>query len=434
MHLWSNRAENGEMFIHMTLIIRPALVILALLSVLLPFTAAGSEIDLRSDTFLHIYQFDQPAGGTADYKPLYEFLSLDLTDVGGPDLSFHLSGAGRFDLGEKTGTDSSNTTFSSAYTRYQYADGTGLLKLGRFFLTEGIFMEALDGIHVRQSLGTIGLSLFSGSPNHDNGSVDKRGDLILGARTFFNSPGRLELGLNYLTENGDFPDEKREETGTDLWFHPTETLTLTGRTLYNLTTSSLASDYLSLSLRPNSNTEVVLNTYGYRYDDLFQASTNPVFTGTLINPDDEVRMIKGAVYWYPDGRFNLSGSYSATDHREDDPGDTHRSEVGMDINFTGNLQKVGLRAAIQKGDQQENGYNEVRSFAMVKMGLFRFSLDALALLYEEKINGEDQTVQVTGSAGYAPTNRFFCSGDLRLIRSPVLEEDFSVLLRASYGF
>jgi hypothetical protein len=399
-----------------------------------PLYAAGTELDLRSKTYLHLFQVDLPVGEDTNHAPLYEYLSLDIRNLGRPEVSYHLYGWGRIDLGEETGSDTSDGNLSSAHVRYRYADGRGQLSLGRFFLTEGIFLEALDGAYLKHAMGRMGVSFFGGSPNSDGETEDIRGDLIVGARTFFLSPGRFELGLNYLSENGDYGGEEREEAGTDLWFHPLDALELIGRARYNLVTSNLASDYLSLRIKLAPNTEVTLDTSGYRFEDLFQATTNPVFAGTLLNPDDEVRTVTGNVLWSPVGRIDLFGILRSTDHREDDPSDTQRTELGMDISFSGYLEKMGLRAAIQTGDQTENEFSELRSYAMLTAGPLRFSLDAMAIMYEERISGEDQTIQLVASAGWVPANTLSLSGDLRLTKSPVLTDDIAVVLRASYGF
>jgi hypothetical protein len=244
----------------------------------------------------------------------------------------------------------------------------------------------------------------------------------------------MEVGLNYLHEDGDFGGDEREEAGTDLWLKPTDSLEVTGHALYNLSTSGIASDDLSLMLSLSSNLGVIIASEGYTYENLFQTVTNPAFLSSNINPADEVRIMKVEINWTPVGRLEIHGAFKNTDHKEADPGDNTRTEIGLDLDTPAFLDRIGLRLASQTGDLPENEYNELRAYFMASMGSFRWSLDALALMYEEKISGEDQTTQFVGSAGWKLTDNFDLSGDLRVTRSPVYDEDLAVVLRARYDF
>jgi len=410
------------------------LIILALLIASLPVPAAGYDLDLQSSTYLHLYQEDQITGPDSDYAPLYEYLSLDLWEVGRPELSFHLYGWGRTDLGDESGSDIGDGHLSSAQVRYRANNGDWQIRVGRMLLTEGTTLEALDGLHYRQSLVNIGLSLYGGNPNEGDGSEDLRGDTLAGARGFFISPGKMEVGLNYLHEDGDFGGDEREEAGTDLWLKPTDSLEITGHALYNLSTSGIASDDLSLMLSLSSNLGVIIASEGYTYENLFQTVTNPAFLSSNINPADEVRIMKGEINWTPVSHLEVHGAFKNTDHKEADPGDNTRTEIGLDLDTPAFFDRIGLRLANQTGDLPENEYNELRAYFMASTGAIRWSVDALALAYEEKISGEDQTTQFVGSAGWKLNDNFDISGDLRVTKSPVYDEDLAVVLRARYDF
>jgi hypothetical protein len=410
------------------------LIILAFLMVSWPMSAAGYDLDLQSSTYLHLYQEDQISGPDADYSPLYEYLSLDLWEVGRPELSFHLYGWGRTDLGDESSSDTGDGHISSAQVRYRANNGDWQIRVGRMLLTEGTTLEALDGLHYRQSLVNIGFSLFGGNPNEGDGSEDSRGDTLAGARGFFISPGKMEIGLNYLREDGDFSGDEREETGTDLWLKPTDSLEITGHALYNLSTSGIASEDLSLMFSLSSNLDVLIASEGYIYHNLFQTTTNPAFLSSNINPADEVRIIKGEISWSPASRLGVHGALKNTNHKEADPGDNTRAEIGVDLDTPAFLDQIGIRLASQAGDLPENEYREMRAYCMASTGTVRWSLDALALMYEEKISGEDQTIQFVGSAGWKLTDKLDLSGDLRITRSPVYDEDLAVVLRARYDF
>ena len=419
----------------MTLLKTKAAIILVLMMAALPTLAAGYDLEVQSSTYLHLYQQDQISGPDSDYAPLYEYLSLDVWEAGQPEFSFHLYGWGRADLRDETGSGSSDGHLSSAQIRYRSKGGGSKIRAGRILLTEGTAMESLDGLLVRKSLGRTGISLFGGKPVGGDGSEDARGDTLAGARGYFILPGKMEIGLNYLQEDGDFGGEDREEAGTDLWLKPTSSVEITGKALYNLTTSGLASDDLSVRLTLSPTLGFTVASEGYVYEDLFQSVSNPAFLSSAINPADEVRIVRGEINWSPvDWLVDVHGADKTTDHKEDDPGNNTRTEIGLDFDTTVLLDKIGVRLASQTGDLPENEYNEMRAFCTASKGSIRWSIDALALMYEEKIGGEDQTTQVVGSAGWKLTDNLDVSGDIRITKSPVFDEDLAVMLRARYDF
>ena len=409
------------------------LAALLLLTILSPGLGRGADLDLRSSTYLHLYQVDQPIGPDAQYAPLYEYLSLDLWEVGRPELSLHLNGWGRLDLGDESGSDTGTGYLSSGHLRYRSASGQGRLSLGRMLVSEGTSLEAIDGLHVWESLGRAGIALFGGRPNSSEASQDLRGDTLVGARTFFLLPGRMEIGLNYLQEDGDFDGEERQEAGTDLWLQPTDSLQVTGRALYNISTSGLASDSIALNFSVTPNLDLTLASAGYSYRDLFQAVTNPAFLSTVLNPDDEVRILRGDIHWNPASGLGVTATVQSTDHSQDDPGDTSRSQLAMEFIKPLIFDRIGVQAADQKGDLTENEYTEWRAYCMASVGNLRLSLDALTMNYTEEIDGEDQTIQVVGSVGMNLFDKVDLSSDVRLTRSPVFDEDVAVFLRARYN-
>lgn len=396
-------------------------------------TAVGAELDLRASTYLHLYQVDQLLGAETDHAPLYQYLSLDLRETEVSDLSFHLYGWGRLDLLEETDPDFATGHLSSAHAQYRHRKGQGQVKAGRIFITEGTAMEALDGLYLKESFNGFGISLFGGVPNGDEDAQFDRGDILAGGRVWIAAPGKIEAGLNYLYEDGDFEGDKRQEAGMDLWLQPTTRTSLSGNLLYNLSTSDLATGDLALRIQPTEKTELTIEGSAYNYQDLFQATTNPVFGDSTLDPDDEVTTMSGSAQWRPSGPLTFLCSAKAVDHKLDDPGDVIRAEAGADMAMDGILTAAGLRMAVQSGDLAENEYNDLRGFASFSTGRLAFTLDALLTAYEEPIDGEDQALRFTGSAGWKITPLLKVSGDLRLTRSPIYEEDIAAVLRLDYG-
>jgi hypothetical protein len=401
--------------------------------VLTGHAANGAEVDLRTSTYLHFYQVDQLLGPDTSHAPLYQYLSLDVREANSPDLSFHLYGWGRLDLQEETDPDMSQGHLSSAHARYRHREGQGQVRAGRFFITEGTAMEALDGVYLKESFNGFGVALFGGVPNGDEDTEVDRGDTLAGTRVWIAVPGRIETGLNYLYEDGDFEGDKRQEAGLDLWLQPTGGTFVTGKLLYNLSTSDLASGDLTMFFQPGDNVDLSLAGASYKYHDLFQSVVNPAFSDSALDPDDEVTTISGSVEWRSSQLLTLLGSAKMINHKLDDPGGVMRTEAGFDLALGGDVSIAGLRLANQSGDLAENEYNDLRGFSTFSVGRLAFALDALLTAYEEQIDGEDQALRFVGSVGWKISPLLKISGDLRLTRSPVYDEDVSAVLRLDYG-
>jgi hypothetical protein len=412
-------------------LLKTSLISVALL--LSGHAANGAEVDLRTSTYLHFYQVDQVLGSDTDHAPLYQYLSLDVREANNSDLSFHLYGWGRLDLQDETNPDMSQGHFSSAHARYRHRDGQGQFRAGRIFITEGTAMEAMDGFYLKESFDGFGVALFGGVPNGDEDAQFERGDILAGTRVWAAIPGRIEAGLNYLHEDGNFEGDKRQEAGMDLWLQPTGGTFVTSKLLYNLSTSDLAYGDLTLFFQPAENVDLSFTGASYSYHDLFQSAVNPAFGDSALDPSDEVTTISGSVEWRSSQLLTLLGSAKLVNHKLDDPGEVMRTEAGFDLAPDGDVSIAGLRLATQSGDLAENEYNDLRGFSTFSVGRLAFALDAIITAYEEQIDGEDQALQVTGSAGWQITPTLKVSTDLRLKRSPVYDEDVSAVLRLDYG-
>lgn len=396
----------------------------------------AAEYDLSSRTYLYLYERDQAVGDTLRYAPLYEYLSLDVWEVGRPDLSFHFYGWGRLDLGEETRGGSTNGSLSSAYFQYLHPKGNSQAKVGRFFLTEGTTSEALDGLFVKGvTRSGFGAALYGGAPVENSiTTLSSGGDSLFGGRVFYVYPGVAEIGLGYLFEDGDFLGENREEVGGDLWLRFARALDLTGKAVYNVVTEDIASHRLALRLVPVRSIDLQVGTEGYKYKDLFQGVLNPAFLPPAVNPDDEVQNLFADLDWQASGVLAVQAGIKSIHHLETDPGDALRGEAGFRFNLKGAIDLVGLSAAVQTADQKSNEYQQFRGWLMGSVNRWKFSLDGLTWFYEETSGGEDTTVQVVGSAGYRFSPAFGLSGDLRYTQSPQFKEDVALLLRADLKF
>ena len=122
---------------------------LLLLPAVLPAPCRAADITLSSRTYLLFYEREVVGGEKNKFAPLYEYLSGDASDLGGKPLAFHFYGWGRFDLADDTDDKGYGGDIGSAFLQYLHPTGNAEMRLGRFFFTEGVAAEILDGAFVK---------------------------------------------------------------------------------------------------------------------------------------------------------------------------------------------------------------------------------------------------------------------------------------------
>jgi hypothetical protein len=414
----------------------PAIVAISLLlPILLAGTSRAADLSLSSSTYLRYYERELAGGNKNTYAPLYEYLSADAANLGGTPIAFHFYGWGRVDLSDPSGSGKESGDLGSAYLEYLHPKGNAQMKLGRFFLTEGVAMETLDGafFKVMSPIG-IGISGYGGAPVErsilDNTSV---GSSLYGGRVFYNRPGVTEIGVSYLKEKGPFEGEDRELYGGDLWLRVMSAVELTAQATYNQSTQGMASQRYALRVVPGSRFDISAGYEAYSYKDLFQTSLHPVFINpsAAIDNADKVKTIFGVMDWEVVSGLTFELAVKNIRHDMDNPGTANRGEVGIRYAFNEKKNVFGLSAAAVTADQEENEYQEFRGFITLSPSKFNLSLDAMAQKYKKEIDGEKNAYQVVASAGYKVSSYLALSGDLTYTKSPNFQEDYAGLLRAT---
>ncbi len=406
--------------------------LLLLLPALLPAPCLAADITLSSRTYLLYYEREVTGSPDKEFAPLYEYLSGDARELGGNPLSFHFYGWGRADLMDDTDDDGTGGDLASAYLQYSHPTGNAEMRLGRFFLAEGVAAEILDGILLkgRTPVG-LGLSLFGGVPVERTITSTDKGDSIYGGRLFFAHPGYTEIGVSYLMEKGDFQNDDREMVGGDIWLRPGIPVELSGRADYNVSTSSLARQRYVLRLLPFSRLDIAAGYEEYAYKDLFQNALNSAFASPAIDNTDEVQVLFVVVDLLIAEGLTVEAGLKSIEHDRSDPGDATRAELGLRYAYNDRKDMAGLSAAFVSADRDENEYQEYRCFATYSPGPWRFSLDALTHQYKKVAGTIEDAYQVVGSAGWQVLSYLKLSGDVTYTRSPRFTEDYAGLLRVS---
>jgi len=406
--------------------------LLLLLPALLPAPCLAADITLSSQTYLLFYEREVVGGEKNKFAPLYEYLSGDAGNLGGNPLSFHFYGWGRLDLADDTDDNGYAGDLGSAYLQYLHPTGNGEMRLGRFFLTEGVASEILDGIFLKgRTKAGFGLSVFGGVPVERSITSTDTGDSVYGGRLFFAHAGYAEIGVSYLMEKGDFQGDDREMIGGDIWLRPFTPVELLGRIAYNNSTSGIAQQRYVLRLAPYAGLGVAVGYEDYTYKDLFQNALNSAFLSPSLDNTDEVQSVFAVVDYLITGGLTVELGVKSIRHERDDPGDAIRSNLGLRYAYNENKDTAGLSAAIVSADQDVNEYKEFRAFATYTSGIWRFTLDALTQQYKKTISNIDDAYQVVGTAGWQALPYLKISGDLTYTRSPQFSEDYRGLIRAS---
>jgi hypothetical protein len=405
-----------------------------LLPLLFAVTAPAADLSLSSKTYLRYYEREL-AGDEDTLAPLYEYLSVDATNLGGMPVAFHFYGWGRVDLADPSTSDNKQAwDLGSAYLEYLHPQGNAQMKLGRFFLTEGAAMETLDGAFVKATtpLG-LGVSVYGGAPvEYSILNGTKGGSALYGGRVFFVQAGYVEIGASYLRENGTFQEgEDRELYGGDLWLRVAPPVELTAQATYNRSVREMASQRYAVRIVPGATFDVSAGYESYTYKGLFQSTLNPAFVFPSVDNNDKVQTIFGIVDWAFVPGWTLEVAAKNIRHDKSDPGNANRGEAGLRYTYNEKKDVAGIAAAFLAADRDENEYREFRGFATYSPSKIRLALDALTQQYKQEIFGKKNAYQVVASAGYQVLAALQLSGDLMYTQSPTYRKDYAGLLRAT---
>jgi hypothetical protein len=407
---------------------------------------SAAEATFASTTYLRSYQRPDPSGGKDRYVPLYEYLSGDATRLSGDlPLAFHFAGWGRLDLATETGSGRTGGDFDAAYLDYRHPNGNGEARLGRFFLTEGVASDTIDGVFVKATTAPgFGGALFAGKPVEQGGGAIRTGRSIYGGRAFFAASGFAEIGASFLKEKGDFPKvdggvDDRTLAGGDLWLRPGGPIEFNGQASYNLSTKGFANQRYTVRLKPGGGMDVLAGYESYDYRDLFMSALNPAFHASVAGFDnnDKVKVTFVTIDWEFVKGLVFEAGLKNMKHAAADPGTGNRGEAGLRWAFNDKKDSVGASASVMTADRDENEYSAYRLYGMWSPGDLRLALDLLMQRYKVAFAdnpGRKDAAQAVASAGYQLRPDLKVSGDVTWSKSPRLNDDYAGLLKVAYNF
>ncbi|MBJ6723790.1 hypothetical protein [Geomesophilobacter sediminis] len=394
-----------------------------------------------------IFRLEQKAAPGFDKKtiiPFTQFAGADLDQIADGNLSLHLYGWERVDLGDRsTSEKNSDGDLSYGFLAYRFPKANAEVKGGRFFVNQGVASEQLDGVGARTDLaGGFGVSAFGGAPVKLDRGSNTKGDFIAGGRGSYRYGNLLEVGFSGLHETGGIFDpttgvkRDRELIGGDLWCGPSRFVEVNGHTYYDMSREGVAEHSYQLLLRP-------FKTIGvsglYNQADLvhFYAGSN---LRSLFNPDQGgmVRSYGGTVTWYAAAPLELNADYRHI-HRSDNfetelNGGSDRFGAEARITALDKKLRSGVSYHRVSGATGFNSYHEGRGYVMYDSGRYIGSLDAIGQIYQTRIYNSKNAFELIASTGMRIMPQLTLSGELSYGQNPRLADDLKGLVRLTFNY
>ena len=444
-----------------------------LLGTLVAATGWSQEISVQGITIAQMWKQEAPGFDKATYTPATQYLGIDATKLGSDQLSLHLFGWGRSDLGDSTVLDGSKSGgyLSYGYLQYQFDKANAELKAGRFAVNQGTGFEQVDGISARTDLrGGFTLSGFYGLPvlyrtvtPTAQRDYDFQRDVIFGSRLAWRSTKGLELGVSYLQDGSkaakDLPvpsatEYGRKQLGVDLAVTPTTSFDFRGRTIFDLAShaapaagtavpSKLAEHDYTATLKLGGAVALSGNFVERNFFAYFAGSNLP----SLFRQDerDLFKATGGKITWSAASSVQVVADYRRT-HRES-YGDANRGGADLRMDFLEKTVLAGVGAhwvnvvnakvVDPLTPYRSLSHREARAWVLVNKGKFSTSLDGIVQYYDSSnpyIAGLRTVYEAVGSLGYQATSSLKVSGDLSYGSNPVSKHETRGLLKAEYRF
>ncbi|MEI6207101.1 MAG: hypothetical protein WCP20_09980 [Desulfuromonadales bacterium] len=428
----------------------------AVLLLALP-AAVLAETSIESTTIFRFFQDSRTGFPQKNFVPATQFLSIDADKLADGNLSLHLYGWGRLDLGDKSfNNDQADGNLTHGYLKYRFNQANAQIRAGRFIINEGIINEKIDGVSARTDLPLgFGISAFGGANVHSahipNENTDGKGDAIYGGRLHYRYRGMLELGVSGLYETaapalgrlsnqilareGKFGNHRL--VGGDVWLAPLNMLELMGHTSYNTETRSVADHSYQLNLKPLK--QLVLTGEFNEYRDRSNFLTSVMFSSMYSALRDMSRVKGGIASYAINSQIDLSADYR---HYTREIGNADRTGTDLRYRFMDNSIRTGagyhyLRAgsafAVTPSSASSASYHELRGFIMRDDTSYFASADAIIFVFDKKISDKQSAWEVATSVGYRLTPLLALSGDISYGQNPQFTDDLKGLLRLTYN-
>lgn len=363
------------------------------------------------------------------YLPLYEYLNVDVSNLGAPSVSIHASGWGRTDFTSRGGDRGDGELL---YGYFQWKDQNSprrVLRVGRQFIFGGpssLRTQYVDGLYFKSDLVKgFGVEILGGSPV-TSAIGGRGGDIVAQGRGYYVREDKVEVGVGYL-HTLDSNQRAREDVGLDFWFKPIQEVEVFGNLIYDTIGEEVADANLTTAAYPIEKLKLTAN-FGYAVPSNLLPHTSFF---SIFSDSNYVNT-------------GLAGTYFVTD----------RVTLDADAQFFhystgGNLVRYGGQGSYQYGadkqgrvalgahrlDQLEGGVTEFRTFASyVFKNKLSISGDLYGYLFDQANRGRDFSFTGIGSVGYKLIKDLNLTGSVFYSANPFFSNETRGLLKLVYSF
>ena len=406
----------------------------------------AAEVQTDTTAVIRFENRDVTGGDRQSLVPATVLLGLDAAKLADGNLSLHLSGWGRYDLGDNSyNKDSAGGYLTYGYLRYRFNAANADIRAGRIAVREGIVNELVDGTSLRTDLPYgFGISAFGGATVHNRNlpgeTSDGKGNGIAGGRFGYRYGGLLDVGISGVFESNApalqlHSNSNYRRYGGDVWLSPHRMIELTGHSSYNPETKKTADHSWRVNITPQQG--LTLTGEFDEYNERSYLSSWAVMNAAAIDPSHTSRITGGRASWQLSKTALLSADYRH-----------YSREAGAADRFGGELKLTGFDNSLRSGigyhylnadrnfaiiSTASASYHEVRAYVLRDTKTYFASLDALGYLFKEKIYGENNSWELLASLGYHLTPALAVSGDVSHGRNPEFTSETKGLLRLTYN-
>lgn len=404
----------------------------ALLALVPSPSPAAAQIQVKSDTFLRLFQQERASGDEKQGAPGYEYLQLDFGELQSEGLSLHAYGWGRYDFGDYY-RDHSEGEILYGYLQYSNATNDFSARLGRQSVFDGVSNESIDGLRVGVDVTPFfAVSAYGGQPVSLEEVNGRSGDRIWGGRLSHHLWNYYELGVSYKRIDND-GDKEVETLGIDSSVTPPGPISLYGRSSRNLVTQEWAEH--SYEARASIGALVVKPffqrfDYGAYFDK--GLDTGGVFR-FLEKSNERITVWGGEASWQGLKKLELSAKAKHYGYKERDEDAWYGS--GLAAYRATDLTQVGGEVGVMNGDSAENKYSLWRAYAYWDGSPIFVSADYVYVHYNEEIHGVDRSLFASLGAGakfLSDKLRVMLSGDYSM--DPYFDSNFRGMFAVKYAF
>jgi hypothetical protein len=418
---------------------RESILALIFLLGILPAYSFGTEMQIKSDTLLRLFERDTSSKDDASVIPGYEYLQVDAGHLQDYGLSFHLYGWGRADFADNDYYEN-QTAGELLYGYLEYRQEANRLnaKLGRFQTFEGVANDAVDGLRLSGDIGDyFSASLYGGQPVGLDSTQGRGGDSIYGGRLAHHLGSHYEAGVSYKSISNDH-DTTEEMIGIDMSVFLPADLSFYGFSSYNNETNDWGEHSYELRIPVGS---VLIKPYyqHFNYEGYFDTGANSVSPFNWLSQTGEKLSAYGVdASWKINQTWTLGGKAKIFDYKDFDNAETFSAQLTWQGD--GLTQYGGEIGHTSANDVADNDYTLVRLFgycdAMAgQFWLDFFSADAMMTFYDKDIYNEDSSFFVSLGTGKRFLNNALSvtlSGDYS--QDAYFDDDLRGMMTMSYAY